>query len=80
MPGIAYGSPWTPSQNGGCLESVSMQIAVVNEYYSGGNGPKISQSAALYCYNSASYCCTNYCPNLVGSQQAQNSFCVNINK
>ena len=86
MPGIAYGNPWSPGQNGGCLESVTMAPYIGFPYgytYATGNssryGPPLTTSAKTYCFNLASYCCTNYCPNPVGSQQAQNAFCAYFN-
>ena len=75
MPGIAYGNPWTPMQNGGCLESPNMAGTI--GYFSG-RGPKISKSAEYLCYNYASYCCSNpsACSGQpAGSQEAVNSFC-----
>ena len=81
MPGIAYGNPWNPGQNGGCLESVSMAGYVGYPYgiRSSQYGPPLSPWAQLYCYNIASYCCSNSCPNPLGSQQAQNTFCATYN-
>ena len=81
MPGIAYGNPWNPGQNGGCLESVSMAGYVGYPYgiRSSQYGPPLSSWAQLYCYNIASYCCSNSCPNPLGSQQAQNTFCATYN-
>ena len=81
MPGIAYGNPWNPGQNGGCLESVSMAGYVGYPYgiRSSRYGPPLSPWAQLYCYNIASYCCSNSCPNPLGSQQAQNTFCATYN-
>ena len=81
MPGIAYGNPWNPGQNGGCLESVSMAGYVGYPYgiRSSQYGPPLSPWAQLYCYNIASYCCSNSCPNPLGSQQTQSAFCATYN-
>jgi len=83
MPGIAYGNPWNPGQNGGCLESVSMAGYVGYPYgiRSSQYGPPLSSWAQLYCYNIASYCCSNSCfnPLPLGSQQTQSAFCATYN-
>ena len=83
MPGIAYGNPWNPGQNGGCLESVSMAGYVGFPYgiSSTRYGPPLSSWAQLYCYNIASYCCSNSCfnPLPLGSQQTQSAFCATYN-
>jgi len=83
MPGIAYGNPWNPGQNGGCLESVSMADFVGYPYgiRSSQYGPPLSSWAQLYCYNIASYCCSNSCfnPLPLGSQQTQSAFCATYN-
>jgi hypothetical protein len=83
MPGIAYGNPWNPGQNGGCLESESMAGYVGFPYgiRSSQYGPPLSSWAQLYCYNIASYCCSNSCfnPLPLGSQQTQSAFCATYN-
>jgi len=80
MPGIAYGNPWTPVQNGGCLESETVASpnhwGLLSGYY--GRGPKISQSAVNYCYNYAYSCCSSSCSGQpAGSQEALSQFCAN---
>jgi hypothetical protein len=82
MPGIAYGNPWTPWQNSGCLESPSMRFFMGNGggEYGGyvGRGPNISQSAVKFCVDYANTCCldpSSCSGQPAGSQEALNSFC-----
>jgi hypothetical protein len=79
MPGIAYGNPWYPWQNGGCLESPSMRF-FMNGYV--GSGANLSQSAVNFCVNYVGTCCSDssFCTvangyGPAGSQEALSQYC-----